>query len=349
MSKKLSTTLTLAVTALKNLEERKGASPHDICNYISSVYNVPKDVTKRKALVALKRGTSYGLLKETCGRYNILTDTEKECLELTNQELGLLNLNCRKRRLERKRRLRGSSKQTVKGKISRPKKSLTSSNSCKSSRGKRNKNKKKKKKKGKSISKSGNKRTSRSRRKNSTIKRGKSCVCPPGGNRRARKSKSRSTSRSRKKRSKSNSRRSRSRKPKGKRITKSANKLTCKSRSKSKSKTRSRSKSKSKTRKRSRSKSTSKRRSKKIKVSKKTGKKKRSTSCECPTNPARKIVPKSTGNDSQKTDKSKKIKKENKKKRVKKDKENKEPKKDNCLYHFLGVSSGNLMDTRLNY
>ncbi|KAH0539158.1 hypothetical protein KQX54_001469 [Cotesia glomerata] len=111
MSKKLSTTLTLAVTALKNLEERKGASPHDICNYISSVYNVPKDVAKRKALVALKRGTSYGLLKETSGRYNLLTDTEKECLELTNQELGLLNLNCRKRRLERKRRLRGSSKQ----------------------------------------------------------------------------------------------------------------------------------------------------------------------------------------------------------------------------------------------
>lgn len=65
--------------------------------------------------MALKRGTSYGLLKEISGRYNLLTDTEKECYELTNQELGLLDFTCRKRRLERKRRMRRGNRQKLSG------------------------------------------------------------------------------------------------------------------------------------------------------------------------------------------------------------------------------------------
>lgn len=69
-----------------------------------------------------------------------------------------------------------------------------------------------------------------------------------------------------------------------------------------------------------------------MKMSKKNGKKKRLKSCECPTNPAaRKMPSKYSGNDS-KSDKPTNIKKEKKEKR--------EPKKDNCLFNFFGVSSG---------
>lgn len=55
-------------------------------------------------MLALKRGSACGILNESDGRYSLPTGTEKECMELANQELGLLDLNCKKRREQRRKR-----------------------------------------------------------------------------------------------------------------------------------------------------------------------------------------------------------------------------------------------------
>lgn len=55
-------------------------------------------------VAALKRGVAHGILKKSEGYYSLPTDTKSECLEVAAQELGLLDLCCRKKKRESRRK-----------------------------------------------------------------------------------------------------------------------------------------------------------------------------------------------------------------------------------------------------
>ncbi|KAI4493653.1 hypothetical protein M0804_001829 [Polistes exclamans] len=98
-------TLALIISAIKELRETKGSTSREILNYITAIYNLSPETARRQMQTALKRGVAYGILKKSGAHYSLPTDTQAECDEIATQELGLLDMYCRKR--QRRRRHRG--------------------------------------------------------------------------------------------------------------------------------------------------------------------------------------------------------------------------------------------------
>ncbi|XP_015123755.1 protamine-like protein [Diachasma alloeum] len=204
--------LSLVISAIKNMQERKGSSCRAIVNYISSLCDVPRDIAQRQVLTALKRGTMHGILRETDGHYSLPTGASNECLEVAAQELGLLDLSCRKRKQEarkrksakgcgggkkmrRKKSRRGRSRKRKASK-SRKARGCGSARSKKRGRGRKRSKRRSRRGKSKSRSKSrskyncgtGKSKRSKRRRSKRKGKKIKSCACPPKGEPRAPKS-----------------------------------------------------------------------------------------------------------------------------------------------------------------
>ncbi|XP_033221152.1 histone H1, gonadal-like [Belonocnema kinseyi] len=101
------------LSAIRNLQEHKGSSAKEIIHYISSVHNIPPETVRRKMQTVLKRGVAHGILKEVDGRYSLPIDTDDKCLEIAEQELGLIDFcsRVRQRKLQARkprRRIRKS-------------------------------------------------------------------------------------------------------------------------------------------------------------------------------------------------------------------------------------------------
>ncbi|XP_063991140.1 calcium homeostasis endoplasmic reticulum protein-like [Diachasmimorpha longicaudata] len=187
--------LELVISAIKNMQERKGSSCRTIVNYVSSLCDVPRDIAQRQVLAALKRGTIHGILRETDGYYSLPTGASSEHLEVARQELGLLDLSCRKRKQEARKRKSsvgcGGSKKTMRKKSRRGRSRRRKASKgrkprgCGSARGKRRKRTRKRSRRGKSKSKSKyncgpgkSRRSKRRRSKKRNGKKNKSCECP---------------------------------------------------------------------------------------------------------------------------------------------------------------------------
>ncbi|XP_011307237.1 serine/arginine-rich splicing factor 6 [Fopius arisanus] len=191
--------LHLVVSAIKNLQERKGSSCRAIVNYISSLCDIPRDIAQRQVLTALKRGTTHGILRETDGHYCLPTSGSSECLEIATQELGLLDLTCRKRKQEARKRksMKGSCGSAMRRKKSRSRKrrsSRSKSRGCAGSRGrsrKKSRGRSRKRSRGRGRKRSKNRARksrskyncatmkSRSKKKKRKSKKDKNCACPP--------------------------------------------------------------------------------------------------------------------------------------------------------------------------
>ncbi|KAI4496086.1 hypothetical protein M0802_008126 [Mischocyttarus mexicanus] len=98
-------TLALIISAIKELRETKGSTSREILNYITAIYNLPSESARRQMKTALKRGVACGILKKNGVHYSLPIDTQAECEEIATQELGLLDMYCRRR--QRRRRHRG--------------------------------------------------------------------------------------------------------------------------------------------------------------------------------------------------------------------------------------------------
>ncbi|XP_012281699.1 histone H5 [Orussus abietinus] len=134
--------LALVISAIKNLREIRGSTSKEILNYISAIYDSPEPAVKRQMQTALKRGLAYGILKKADGHYTLPTDNDTDYQEIAAQELGLLNLCCRKRQqAKRKRKSQGCGK---KGASRRKKKSKKKGKMSKCKCGKKAKKRKKK-------------------------------------------------------------------------------------------------------------------------------------------------------------------------------------------------------------
>ncbi|KAL0134493.1 hypothetical protein PUN28_001350 [Cardiocondyla obscurior] len=94
--------LNLVISAIKNLRKFKGCTSQEILQYISLVYNISPTVARHQVRSVLERGVTYGILRETGGKYNLLTVDEVARQEVAAQEIGMLD-SYRRRRVHRSR------------------------------------------------------------------------------------------------------------------------------------------------------------------------------------------------------------------------------------------------------